>query len=69
MLQDGRLIAAAAEESFSRRKHDGRLPISAVVLSKVLEWAEAAFEVRSRRWRNPWSLRRSPAGFDHSFVT
>lgn len=29
LLQDGRLIAAAAEERFSRRKHDRRLPINA----------------------------------------
>src|SRR5258705_10048801 len=29
LLQDGQLVAAAAEERFSRRKHDCRLPINA----------------------------------------
>jgi carbamoyltransferase len=29
LLQDGKLVAAAAEERFSRRKHDRRLPINA----------------------------------------
>ena len=29
LLQDGRLLAAAEEERFSRIKHDARLPVSA----------------------------------------
>src|SRR5919109_2503765 len=29
LLQDGRLVAAASEERFTRVKHDGRLPVSA----------------------------------------
>ena len=29
LLQDGRLVAAAEEERFSRVKHDARLPVAA----------------------------------------
>ncbi len=31
LLQDGKLVAAAAQERFSRRKHDRRLPVDAFV--------------------------------------
>lgn len=30
LVQDGRIVAAAQEERFTRRKHDERMPVGAI---------------------------------------